>query len=933
MRMTWQEGQAFVGREEELGRLRGWMSDVRDGRPWVVLVEGEPGIGKTTMLRRWLAAPELTGVTVLRAGCDPDEADVPFGVVGQFLARVDRARLQELGLGLAEASIPPGATAFQIGGDLVRLIDALQGAGPVAVAVDDVQWADALSMQALRFALHRLEADALLILLTRRSQPGTEGQARVDEAQGPIERTIRAAERSAHITLGGLDLDAISELAQEHAGRRIEDKTLTRLAEQTEGNPLYLNMILAQTPHPGPLGDAMTVPTTLVAGIRRQLESLPEPARHLVEAAAVLNTPAPLWTVGRIAAVQDPAAALAPALEAGLLRWRSAEPTTPVTIAHALQQKAVIHATAPARLQQLHAAAAQVVERDATWAHRIAASASPDPGLAEELAREAETQAAGTNLERAATLGLWAADMADSRPEQERHLCTATARLLWADDFTRAAPLLTRVEACGPSPLKSLVLGAYESSRSVTGPAQAQLTRALEEAEHEPELRWAAAMAGTWLGLLYTYQGRGTQVAATLQQVLELTSIPDSLRLRARGFLGLGLGFAHGASRGLALFAEAVPMPDAATVTAGDAFPLSIRGALNGWAGRLTQAVDDLTAALGLGSRHGAPVMAEYTYANLAAAQYLHGAWSEATISANHALAVTDAEDKPWAKPPAHAIAAWPLAAQGDWEQAEAHIRAAQQWAPSFGPGILPHVATAKALLAQARGDHTGMRKALRPLPSMLGQGMPLLSRLWWLPLHAHALIATGELAEAGRALAELAGLATDTPPLLVPAGWLTGLLAERQGDPRTALDRYRSAVAVPPGPDDMPLYRAQLQQALGQCLLSTGEHAEAVAALRAAQHGFQQLRARPYLERCEAALAAAQERALHPALHDAASEMTVRELDIAHLVERGMTNKEIAAELFISTKTVEYHLGHIFTRAHITSRRQLRELMRAASV
>ena len=152
----------FVGRADELALLNAEMQRVRRGEPRLVWLTGEAGIGKTSLLRRFVGG--LSGVRVLWASGDENETDLAYGVINQLLP--DLAASQP-GSGLAE--LRPDAEPLAVGADLLSELGMAQSAGPVVVVIDDAQWADHRSAQALVFVARRLRSDQVLILLSSRS--------------------------------------------------------------------------------------------------------------------------------------------------------------------------------------------------------------------------------------------------------------------------------------------------------------------------------------------------------------------------------------------------------------------------------------------------------------------------------------------------------------------------------------------------------------------------------------------------------------------------------------------------------------------------------------------------------------------------------------------------------------------------------------------
>ena len=144
------EEDVFVGRAAELAQLADVLARARRGQPWLVIIEGESGVGKTALARRGLAAEG--GLNVWWARADPAEADLEYGIVGQLVASAARRVLARYPL-LAGEMVR--SSPFAVGAQLLGLVGDEQGAGPVALVIDDVQWADRRSVEALSFVLHR----------------------------------------------------------------------------------------------------------------------------------------------------------------------------------------------------------------------------------------------------------------------------------------------------------------------------------------------------------------------------------------------------------------------------------------------------------------------------------------------------------------------------------------------------------------------------------------------------------------------------------------------------------------------------------------------------------------------------------------------------------------------------------------------------------
>ncbi|WP_149038179.1 AAA family ATPase, partial [Kitasatospora sp. MBT63] len=366
----------FVGREVELGVLGSCVVGAAAGVPWLVEVEGEAGIGKTSLVRRVVEG--LEGWSVWWASCDAAEQDWPYGVVEQWRRQAGRVLLREFAV--LGGVLGPSVTPVAVGAELVDLLGAVQDSGPVVLVVDDAQWMDEESLRVLRFVMRRLWADQVLVLATVRTRgPVDEGTLAGERAQ-EWQRLVAGAPNAQVVRLGGLgEADVGRLLAGAYGaagGSSAGVAAVRRVWEHTGGHPLYVRSLVAALGSAG-LADAqvgLPVPESLAEAVRRTLVGLPQDGRALVEALAVLDARVPLVLAGRVAGVADTSLALGPLLASGLVEWAPSEPSSPVAITHRLQRDAVYRVMRPQRRRELHTAAVPVVDAKAAWAHRVAAT-------------------------------------------------------------------------------------------------------------------------------------------------------------------------------------------------------------------------------------------------------------------------------------------------------------------------------------------------------------------------------------------------------------------------------------------------------------------------------------------------------------------------------------------------------------------------------
>ena len=912
-----QEGRpplgVFVGRAPELARVAEVIARVQAGQPWLVTIEGDPGVGKTALARRCLAEAEGTGLRVLPARADQAEADLDFGLVDQLLRTAGR---------VSRLVVPAGGTgsdisSFAVGARLLEVVGEQAASRSVAIFIDDLQWADRKSVEALTFMLRRLSVDPVITVVTYRG-PGD----RLDEA---AQRMLSSVENQLHIPLKGLSLDDVASLAAALGTESLEDEVVRRLYQDTGGHPLYLRTLLTEGSGFDPRAPGRSaLPRSLAAAVGDHLRGLPSQTRVILEMLAVLNLRVPLAQLGQAAQDGSSSTAIEPAVAAGLVSWWPEEPTCPVAFRHPLVRDAIYAGITMTRRRQLHARAALFVSEAAAWEHRVAALDQLDEDLAGQLEHLADEEAAGGRLAMAATHLQWASDISPALADRERRLLTAALHLMLAEE-SRGLALRQAVEASAPSALRSGVLGTMAYSSGQFGEAERQFSQALEQARDDPGSQPLAALIVNRLASTYTLLGDGEKVMALGRQALGTGTLDPAAASRTRTLVAIGAAQVSGPRAGLAELAylEADPVRARAI----DVDGLSYRGMLRLLAGDLGQAIGDLTASLGLARRGATLTLGLRVYFYLALAQYLDGAWDDVLLTAEQGLSAAAIHPRRFDLPLLHLAAVTVPAGRGAAEEAERHARLADEAAASVDYGReRVYAAVARALICQAAGDYLGMADALGPWQD--DATLDGRSRVWavlWRPLLVEGLAGSGQLEQAAAVLAQLRAGSGQVSYLAPALAWLDGWLAEQRGDPELALRLYQcgqDSISIP-----SPVHHARLLLAHGRLLRRTGQRRLAIERLRQASEMYQALRAAPFIARSEEELAACQLPG-SPVKKQYVPSLTSRETEVAHLIGKGLSNPEIAAELFISRKAVEYHLGNVYAKCGLRGRQQLRRFV-----
>jgi len=902
----------FVGRKAELARLADVVARVRDGQPWLVTIEGESGVGKTALARRCLAA--AVGLTALWARADPGEADLEYGIVGQLVRGVDRRALARYPLLAGEVV---RSSPFAVGAQVLGMVGDQQGAGPVALVIDDVQWADRRSVEALSFTFRRLSVDAVAVILIVRDDR--------DQLDAPARQMLVSMAQRHRIFLQGLTVDDVAPLAAGLGAGSLGSDAIRRLHDRTGGHTLYLRTMLADAEGLERLGrETAAVPASLAAAIGGQLAALPTPTRSLLEMLAVVDGPVPMALLGKAAGVLEPTAAIEPALRAGLADLPPDQPTRPVVIRHALQRDAIYAGLAADRRRELHARAVTLVDEASGWAHRVAALDRPDEGLAAELERLAGEEAAAGRLTLAATHLRWASDVSPARADRERRLLTAALHLMLAEE-SRGLALRPAVQEAAPSPLRGCVLGTMAFSSGEMREAERRFSQALAQARDDPDSQPLAAMIANRLAGTYTLLAEGEKVMTFGRWALETGCLDAAAASQTRTLIAVGASEAAGPRAALAELAHLDADP--ARVEPVDVDGLAFRGWYRMLAGDLGPAVADLAASLRLARRGATLTLGLRAYFYLALAQYLAGAWDDVLLTAEQGFSAAAIHARRYELPMLHLAAGCVPAGRGAAAEAERHAALAEEAAGRLDYGQeRMYAAMARALVCQAAGDYLGMADALGPWQDDAAlDGRSRLYAVLWRPLLAEGLAGSGQAGQAAVVSGQLRAESGQVSYLAPALAWLDGWLAELRGEPEEALRTYQRGEDT--ASTESPVYTARLLLAHGGLLRRTGNRKGAVERLRRANTLFLALRAAPFIARTEEELTACGLRQEH-ARGRSVLEMTDRETEVAYLVEQGMTNAEIAAELFITPKAVEYHLGNIYAKFGVKGRQQLRRLL-----
>lgn len=884
--------QAFVGRREELAALGALFAEVAAGVPKVLLVDGEAGIGKTTLVERFLASQP--DVRVLRASGDESESNVSFAIVDQLLRSA----------GATDAGVLAAGEHLTVG---LQLLERLNSEHGDVVVVDDAHLADADSLRALLFCARRLaESATLLVLIVR-------GSAAEVLPEGWLKLAEEAPLRPCALTAA--EVRALGE----HLGIALNADAAGRLVEHTGGNPLHLRALLRELPAAGSwLHDdrPLPAPRRYARLIDARFSRCEPDVVALLSALAVLGVRSPLPSVLQLAGLDDPLPTIDCAVESGLVRVSDRDDGSWLEFSHPLTRAAVYDAVPLARRSALHRAAAEIVPlAAAALHHRVEAVVVPDAALQAELETAAREQGARGAWTSAVKYLLAASRMTADPRDRERLTLDAIEALLYSGDGGAARRLAERMTV-GESARRDSVWAYLAMFTGDSERAAHLLGRAWEHRGDDGRL---AATVAQRRAFMASSRLQGAEAVEWARRAMALAPDDTGVALLAAPSLANGLAFEGRLEEAHAVLDRwlddrRAPSPGSGFVLlALKARLLEAQGEI-GRAGALFERSADVSLSEGL------LVIAAMSLAGGARVQYLAGAWDDAVVSAERAIAVAIESEDRWVVAHARWSSAFVADARGDADSVERLQREVASDPATFER----HTALQGVFAAQLAASQDRPADVLAAL-APLAERHPELTLLGWHDRQAHALVDLGRLdaAEAFAREAEALATARRQPLLAARLMHARARIAFARHAPEeatAALTRAREIVE----PLRMPYEQALLELAHAQILRREGKRRAASELLLDARERFAALSAVPALNRCERELTAC---GLRPAPRSAKdfAGLTPQETAVARLVVSGMTNREVAKELMLSAKTVEFHLSNVYLKAGVRSRAELR--------
>jgi ATP/maltotriose-dependent transcriptional regulator MalT len=908
----------FVGRTHELALLDRCLVEARRGEPRLVVLDGEAGIGKSTLLSHFIRS--VPDAAVVRATGDEAESLLPLGVVTQLVAGTEPTPGKRGAL--FRQTLDDDADPVAVGNELVGLFHALsRHSRVVVVAIDDFHLTDRPSAIVLRVAMRRVRRIPLLALFACR--PGQTLRLGEDWA-----RFVSGDHRVTRQRLTGLARHELVSLAQALGAGRLSPWAAARLLQHTGGNPLHCCALLEELdPEAWTRPDRLPAPRALASLVLARLGKLSAETQDFVSTAAVLGRRCRLDVAAVISGLSNPVAALQEAVESGLLAETQEGPAAEISFTHALIQRAVYDDLGPVRRREIHHSAVPLVDPVDALSHRVAAAYGPDEALASDLESAATGARSQGRLAQAATWCAQSAAASATPGTRNERALAALELLVDAGQVAEADALLATFGDLPPSGRLSGLRGELDllAGRAAIAKQRLHETWATSagSANPLPGARAAFSLATTCM-----LEGRMAEAIEWGERAAAAAGVDPPLRDQALARSAVILVMAGRVPDGVARLGFIPSMQS--EVPLHETELLVWRGIASVLTDDLDAAIADLTTGAARLHASGNSRSLGQCLRWLAAAEYRRGDWDDSAFHAE--MAVTLAQDAARSSDLvfAHAEAARVPASRGDWAEAIAHVEASNEAAVGFGVTMaLAAASSIAADLAWARGRPRQVVDSVSSVPAIGNIALPgcrtvVDARL----VEIDALTSLGELDRAGDELRELEAAvgrnarASD----VVTIARLRGNLAETSGDAAGAETAFRQGWSTTPRLK-VPFELARLELDDGRRLRRAGRRAEAVERLRAARERLEGLRASPYLELCDRELASCG--------FDARAEvfastlgLTRSEMAVAGLVAKGRSNREVAAELFLSVKTVEFHLRHVFSKLDIRGRRELAELM-----
>lgn len=897
----------LVGRDRELEEIDRMLDAVRAGESRSLIIQGAAGVGKSALLA--YAAERAGSSTILRSGAVETEADLPFaGLHGLLWPLADH--LDELperqadalagALGLRESS---GVDRLLVSAATLSMLALAAEAGPVVCLVDDLQWLDAASAEALLFSARRLRAEPIALLFTHRHDE--DGRSR--SLSGIDRWQIGGLSRPAATQL----LSAVAPLAAPAA--------VDWLLAQADGNPLALTELPAalsreQLEGRAALPEVVSLTERLSTAFTRRIEDLPTQSRMALLMVALddLADPGGMLLALRHAGLDDHA--LEAAERAGIVSTARGR----IVFRHPLIRAALLATSTLAERRRAHEALASAPtsegDGDRRLWHQALAAMGPDAELADALDEAARRAASRGAHAAASSTFVRAAELSDTDAAR-RDRITAAAEAAWtAGEPERARTLIARALPSASEVARGALLHLRGVIEGRTGDVRhaAEILAEAAQATDDPSLALEALSEGSDFAV---YAGDVEQAIelGTRAQTIPARSTLDGFRRAALGGLAAALSGAH--EKAPRLLAEAIGLAEHLD----DPLALTFAARLAALTSTHGDGLPQATRAVAVARERGLLSLLPIALREQSTALIGRGQFRTAYRAAEEGLSLSDDFGQ-------RRGASWTLAnlasldaLRGDEMRARQRADEALEIANATGAVLVACFAErALGLLDLTLGRPDQATERLLMLTTHGNRRYHPITAMWAIPDLVEAAAKAGRVDEVAPQLQRYVTWAqpSATPPrvsLLARCRALAGV-----GDTRVEFE-----LAIANAGTLSTFQQARTDLLFGEWLRRERQPREARIHLRRAEAMFREVGTTPWEQRALLELRATGEtvKRRDPATLD---ELTPQEARIAGLVSSGLTNRQIAAQLHLSPRTVEYHLRKVFTKLAVSSRVEL---------
>jgi DNA-binding CsgD family transcriptional regulator len=903
----------LLGRTDEMARIERLLFQANGGASSALIVSGDPGIGKTTLLDE--AVGRAAGFTVVRTQSLQTESELPFAglsdLLHPLLSHLDRIPVPQANVlsGAFALGPPTSGDRFAAAAATISLLAAAAEDQPLLVVADDAHWLDMPSREALLFAAHRLGTEGVVILIALRPRPWL------------------TSTRIERLTLDGLTAAAAAELVS-RTGRTVGVSVRDRLVAETEGNPMALlqavsdlddGQLAGTTPIVGPIA----VGADLEQSLAQRLRLLPADTRQALLIVAAEDS-SDAHTIGR---AMTQAGLPSESLERAELQGLISMTPGNVEFVHPLMRSAAYHLADVVDRRAAHRCLAEAVgpqhEDRVAW-HLANAASGSDEEVAALLERAATNAAARHAYAAAARAFAAAARLSPVDDDRLRRTMQGAVALQLSGQIQVAADTLADVLPLATDPLARADLQLQRGGALIhVDPMMDVFALLVAESDlvepHDPG-RAAALLAMASIGAIGAAEVEVAVVTAGRAAELA-TPLGGPVALLAALALSTSLALAGQVTQARNIVDPLVPLVATLDPLGEGGLLVQMVGHTLAWFEEWDSARSLLERIVTTAREASVVTLLPLPLAILCELEFRCGRMAAAYAAGTESVQVAVEAGQEVAGTTSLVTLARVEAVLGLEADCHEHVRLARSWVQRLGATAMEdYAASALGLLELGLGRPDRAVPHLEEcarLESSHGVGHPNVVQAG--ADLVEALARVGRVDDAVRALAtfEVQAEQTGSRWAAASAARCRGLLAvegEYAGHFERALERHNEL-------DQFEIARTEL--CLGQRLRRSRRRADARVVLRQSLARFESLGTEPWAEQARAELRATGV-APAPSPHASLTTLTPQELQVALIVAEGATNAEAASSLFISPKTVEFHLSHVYRKLGVRSRTEL---------